>query len=155
MEELTSLFGKSGSYFYNIAHGRDDRPVSSDRVRKSLGKETTIGEDTDNIDMMLDILREIARNISLLLDKSGRYGHTVTLKVKYFDFRQVTRSITVDKPPTCGEDIMFYVRELLSKTEAGDVKVRLLGISISGFSDEIKAAPVASETLQLSFSFMK
>ena len=154
LEELTSLFGKSGGYFYNIAHGLDNRPVSPARVRKSIGKETTLSEDICNMDMMIDILTEIAGKIAHLLERSGRYGKTVTLKVKYFDFRQVTRSVTVDEPPRTSEEIMQYVSKLLRSTEAGEKKVRLLGISISGFSDEAKKAPATSDPLQLSFPFM-
>ncbi|MDT8317482.1 MAG: DNA polymerase IV [bacterium] len=154
LEELTGLFGKAGGYFYKIAHSRDDRPVSPERVRKSIGKETTLGEDTSNMDMIKDILTEIAGKIAHLLERSGRYGRRVTLKVKYFDFMQVTRSVTVDEPPGTGKEIMRLVNELLKATEAGEKKVRLLGISISGFSDEKKAAPVVGNPLQLSFPFM-
>lgn len=155
LEELTRLFGKSGNYFYKIAHGRDDRPVSPERVRKSIGKETTLSEDICNMDMMIDILTEIAGKIAHLLEAAGRYGKTVTLKVKYFDFMQVTRRVTVDEPPRTNEEIMHYVSKLLKTTEAGEKKVRLLGISISGFSDERKKAPPTSDPLQLSFPFME
>jgi DNA polymerase-4 len=155
LEKLTVLFGKSGNYFYKIAHGLDDRPVVSEWVRKSIGKEMTLTEDTDNIDMMTDILSGIAEKIARLLEKAGRYGRTVTLKVKYFDFVQVTRSVTVNEPPTGSEEIMHYVRELLGNTEAGEKKVRLLGISISSFTDEPKEATQPADPLQLSFPFIE
>jgi DNA polymerase-4 len=154
LEELTRLFGKAGDYFYKIAHGRDDRPVRPARVRKSIGKETTLSEDICNIDRIRDILTEVAGKIAHLLEAAGRYGRTVTLKVKYFDFIQVTRSVTVDEPPRSSEEIMHLVSKLLRATEAGEKKVRLLGISISGFSDERKATPATSDPLQLSFPFM-
>ena len=155
LEELSKLFGKAGGYFHKIANGRDDRPVSPARARKSIGKETTLSEDICNMDMIRDILAEIAGKIAHLLEKSGRYGRTVTLKVKYFDFRQVTRSVTVDEPPRTSEEIMHWARNLITATEAGVKKVRLLGISISGFSDETKKVPATSNPLQLSFPFMK
>ena len=129
--------------------------MSPARVRKSIGKETTLSEDICNMDMIRDILAEIAGKIAHLLEKSGRYGRTVTLKVKYFDFRQVTRSVTVDEPPRTSEDIMHWARNLITATEAGVKKVRLLGISISGFSDETKKVPATSNPMQLSFPFMK
>ena len=59
-EKLIQLFGKSGSYFYNIAHGNDDRPVEPNRIRKSIGKETTLLEDIDDPEQMLEILDNIA-----------------------------------------------------------------------------------------------
>ncbi len=155
LEKLTGLFGKAGAYFYKTAHAMDDRPVSPPRVRKSIGKETTLSEDTNNIDMMMDILTDIAGKIARLLEVAGRYGRTVTLKVKYFDFGQVTRSVTVDEPPKSSEEIMHCAGELLGKTEAGEKKVRLLGISISNFTDEIKERPAPSDPLQLSFPFME
>ncbi len=154
LEKLRSLFGKAGTYFYKIANGKDDRPVRSKWVRKSIGKETTLDEDTNNIDFMLDILSELAEEIANLLDKSGRYGRTVTLKVKYFDFKQVTRCITVEEPPKEIGEIIGYVRNLLKETEAGEKKVRLLGISISHFTDEIKESTAPTNPMQLSFPFM-
>ncbi len=154
LEELTALFGKSGNYFFKIAHGQDDRPVVSKWVRKSIGKETTLMEDTDNVDVMIDILSGIAEKIAHLLERSGRRGRTVTLKVKYFDFVQVTRSVTVDEPPTKSTEIMRYVSELLGNTEAGEKKVRLLGISISSFTDEPKETTKPANPLQLSLPFM-
>ena len=59
-EQLVRLFGKSGTYYYNIVHGRDDRPVEPNRIRKSIGKETTLLEDIDDTDQMLEILENIA-----------------------------------------------------------------------------------------------
>lgn len=155
LEKLTKLFGKSGNYFYKIAHGEDDRPVVSKWVRKSIGKETTLAEDTNNFDVILEILSGIAEKIAHLLKRSGRYGKTVTLKVKYFDFVQVTRSVTVYEPPVESRDIMHYVKELLKNTEAGEKKVRLLGVSISRFSDEPKVAVRSTDSLQLFFPFME
>ena len=112
-------------------------------------------EDTDNVDVMIDILSGIAEKIAHLLERSGRRGRTVTLKVKYFDFVQVTRSVTVDEPPTGSTEIMRYVSELLGSTEAGEKKVRLLGISISSFTDETKEATKRANPLQLSLPFME
>jgi len=70
------------------------------------------------------------------LIKREAKGRTVTLKMKYFDFQSVTRSITIEEPADSASVILKYVRPLLSKTEAGKKKVRLLGISISNFDDQ-------------------
>ena len=130
------LFGKSGSYFFNIAHRNDDRPVEPNRIRKSLGKETTLLEDIDDTNQMLEILENIADRLENSLIKCEAKGRTITLKIKYFDFQSITRSITIDEQADSTSVIMKYVRPLLSKTEAGKKKVRLLGISISNFDDQ-------------------
>ena len=157
LEELAGHFGKAGSYFYKISQGEDDRPVCTGWIRKSIGKETTLGEDTNNVDYMKTVLSRLAESVAQMLQKSGRYGRTVTLKVKYFDFKQVTRSITLPEAPKEGAGIMRSAEGLLMETEAGEKKVRLLGISISHFTDETKekrpSAPPPNP-MQLSFPFM-
>ena len=83
-------------------------------------------------------------------------GRTITLKVKYFDFQQITGSITVDEPAESASNIMKYIKPLLAKTEVGDKKVRLLGISISNFGDqEIKVERYRQLLLPFKFSNAK
>ncbi len=135
-DQLIHLFGKSGGYFYNISHGNDDRPVEPNRIRKSIGKETTLLEDINDRDQMLEILENIAGRLENSLIKRGAKGQTITLKIKYYDFQSVTRSITIDEPADSASIIMKYIKPLLAKTEAGTKKVRLLGISISNFDDQ-------------------
>jgi len=135
-EQLIQIFGKSGRYFYDIAHGLDDRPVEPNRIRKSIGKETTFSEDIDDPDRMLEILEEIAVKLGDSLIKRDAKGHTITLKVKYFDFQSITRSVTIHEPADSASVIMKNVKPLLSKTEVGEKKVRLLGISVSNFDDQ-------------------
>lgn len=135
-EQLVQIFGKSGNYFYDIAHGMDERPVESNRIRKSIGKETTFTEDIEDTDQMIEILDDIAVKLENSLMKRDAKGRTITLKVKYFDFQSLTKSVTVDEPADNAVIIMKYIRPLLSKTEAGLKKVRLLGISISNFDDQ-------------------
>jgi DNA polymerase-4 len=122
-EKLIQLFGKSGSYFFNIAHGNDDRAVEPNRIRKSIGKETTLLEDIDDTGQMLEILENIADRLENSLIKREAKGRTITLKIKYFDFQSITRSITIDEPADSASVIMKYVRPLLFKTEAGERKV--------------------------------
>lgn len=133
---LIQLFGKTGGYYYDIAHGLDDRPVDPNRIRKSIGKETTLPEDIDNIDQMVEILENLSFKVENSLIRSEARGRTVTLKVKYFDFKSMTRSITVEEPVESAATIMKYVNPLLLKTAAGEKKVRLLGITISNFDDQ-------------------
>ena len=154
LEKLIQLFGKSGGYYYKIVNGEDDRPVVSKWVRKSIGKETTLSEDTEDVDFIIDILTTIAKKVASILEKSGRQGKRITVKVKYFDFVQVTRSITLNTPPVGSEEIMNHVKILLRDTAAGEKKVRLLGISISSFTDEAKVSVISDDPLQLTFPFI-
>jgi len=134
--KLIGLFGKVGEHYYTIVHGEDNRPVNPHRIRKSISKETTLDEDIDNTEQMIDILNQLALEVEELLKKHDVKGKTITLKIKYFDFRNITRSITAEEPVVLSADIMKHIRELLEKTEAGKKKVRLLGITISNFVDK-------------------
>jgi len=152
-EKLIELFGKSGSYFYNIAHGMDDRPVEPNRIRKSIGKEMTLIEDIDDTDQMLEILENIADRLENSLNKRDEKGRTITLKIKYFDFQSITRSVSVDEPADSASIIMKHIKPLLSKTEAGEKKVRLLGISVSNFDDQDTTGTNNGECSQLPLPF--
>jgi DNA polymerase-4 len=136
LERLTDLFGKAGNYYYHIAHGQDNRRVEPDRIRKSYGKETTLEMDIDDTDQMLAILDGLARKVVDGLHREGRQGLTLALKIKYHDFKTVTRSVTGSEPFTDAELIMDHLQQLLANTEAGDTKVRLLGLSVSNFLDD-------------------
>lgn len=133
--DLVRIFGKAGSYFHDIAHGLDRRPVISERRRKSLGKETTLVHDIDDRPRMLEILDDIARRLIDKVRKEAIRAFTLTLKVKYADFQIVTRSLTRSYPYLTVEGVMRDVRDLLRNTEAGPRKVRLLGITVSNFLD--------------------
>lgn len=134
--DLIRIFGKAGNYFYDIAHGLDKRPVKPDRIRKSVGKETTFTEDIDDIEQMIQILDTLSIKVVDTLKRENRKGLTITLKIKYFDFQKITRSTTLAEPVRDSPEIMRHIKKLLKKTEAGIKKVRLLGITISNFIDE-------------------
>jgi DNA polymerase-4 len=133
--ELVKIFGKSGTFFYNIVRGIDKRPVNPHWVRKSLGKEVTFQDDISTQEEALEILEKIASQVHLLLEKNNISARTLTLKVKYHDFISITRSITLDEKISSVEIIMMHVKRLLMSTEAGRKKIRLLGISTSNFLD--------------------
>ena len=134
--ELVLHFGKPGNYFYEIAHGEDKRPVDSNRIRKSIGKETTFSDDIDDTEQMIEFLEHAALKIENLVEKYEVKWMTVTLKIKYSDFQSITRSITVEEPVTEAGTVMQHVRSLLCNTDAGKKKVRLLGITVSNFLDD-------------------
>ncbi len=133
IDDLVHHFGKAGSYYYHAAHGREDRPVQPERERKSYGKETTLGADTNDTRQMMDVLSGIAEKVSEGLRREGHQGLTLTLKVKYHDFQSITRSVTFPEPIGDIDVIIENVERLLRNTEAGEKKVRLLGLSVSNF----------------------
>src|SRR5210317_2501448 len=95
-EQLIQIFGKSGNYFYDIAHGLDDRPVEPNRIRKSIGKETTFPEDIDDTNQMVEILENIADRLENSLIKHEAKGRTITLKIKLYppiDFKHFSVSM--------------------------------------------------------------
>lgn len=131
MERLVFHFGKMGSFFYNIVRGIDDRPVEPVRDRKSIGSETTLPYDTDDLMEIRNILAELAQDIEKSLHKNNRGGYTLTLKVRYKNFTTITRSITIRTAMLRENDISPLLPGLLAATEAGTVKIRLLGLSVS------------------------
>jgi len=132
--ELIELFGKSGPYFYNAARAIDNREVEPTRIRKSIGRETTLKEDITDKDEIYGILKEIATDVEDTMNKYKAFGSTVTLKVKFHDFQSITRSFTPEYPLNKADEIMNHIWNLVSKTEAGRKPLRLLGISLSGLS---------------------
>lgn len=142
-EEMARIFGRSAGFYYHLVRGHDDRPVETDWIRKSVGSETTFTEDLSDKTRMLVELRPLAEEVLDWMRRNDSYGRTLTLKVKYADFQQITRSRTEAKPFRDLDFIMRLLSELLDSTEAGPRKVRLLGVSISKLGEE--EAPQAGE----------
>ncbi|OUR64608.1 DNA polymerase IV [Methylophaga sp. 42_25_T18] len=131
-DELTEKFGKSGQYYYNIVRGIDHRPVRSQRIRKSLGKETTFAEDVLSVELLLEKCHALAEHVLASLATQKLEAYTLTLKVKYANFKQVTRAHTADEVLDF-ESIKGLLPVLMDKTDAGKQAVRLVGLSLSGF----------------------
>jgi DNA polymerase-4 len=134
--DLISKFGRSGSYYYHIARGEDDRPVEPNRVRKSIGCEESFAEDLADRHSIVTALQEIAESLKKRIDRSETSGRTLTLKVKYADYRQVTRSRTLAESVVHVQDMMNIAMELLESTAAEEKHVRLLGLSVSNLDCE-------------------
>jgi len=130
-EFLVQHFGKAGSYYYAIARGDDNREVVSSRVRKSLGSENTFSEDLRDVAHMLHYLELMTTELLQVLKNKNLTAMTFTIKVKYHNFQQVTRSLTLDEPVTTLEQILPLLPFLLNKTDASTTPVRLLGVSFS------------------------
>ena len=134
--ELTQLFGKSGKHYYSISRGIDERPVRQSRVRKSIGKETTFGDDLSDIKEIWTILEGLSASVAKILQSKELKANTVTLKVKYKDFQQITRSKTVSPAIESDQHIVDHLPKLVEKTEIGSRPIRLIGVSLSSLFDE-------------------
>jgi DNA polymerase-4 len=143
LQTLTSEFGKSGAWFWQLARGIDDTPVYPFHERQSVGREITLPRDTSDLALIRELLAELSREVDKILRESGKHGRTVTLKLKFFDFRLVTRRITLKLPVPDATSILREALRLLPKTDAGHIPVRLVGIQVSGFQSlpEEEGAP--------------
>ena len=150
-DNLKNHFGKSGEYFYKIVRSIHDNPVNPNRIRKSIGAERTFSHDIDSEGFMLDKLDRIADELERRMINSNNKGKTLTIKLKYSDFTQQTRSKTVDEYLQSKEEIFPIIEELLYQKEIGK-SVRLLGISITNlYRDDISFQKNLS--IQLKFDF--
>jgi len=138
---LQENFGKVGSYYYAVSRGVDDREVRADRIRKSVGAETTFSVDLTEFD-------DLAAELEPLIDKVWRHckdtggrGRTVTLKVKFADFEIMTRSRSVATPVSNREDLKHLSVALLRNEVPLPKPVRLLGVSLSCLQNEVEAEP--------------
>lgn len=134
-EELVKHFGKSGRFFFRIVRGIDNRIVQPDRETKSMGAEDTFSYDLTTAEEMNAELDKIAVIVFERLQKYQLKGRTITLKIKYHDFRQITRNHSFPYPVGDLETIAETAKQLLMKSGLENVKVRLLGISLSNFGD--------------------
>jgi len=131
--EVAREFGASGAWIHDLAHGIDSRRVNPRREEKSHGLERTFDKDiTDRAELRL-ILYEFCEEVSHELRHRGLRGRTVTLKARYWNFKTVTRSRTVDLPINLGKRLYVVARELLEKIPAGPL--RLMGVQVSSLSD--------------------
>jgi len=131
VEVLERRFGAHGPQMHLLSMGVDDRDVVPEHRVKSVGHEETF---IDDLESLTDIQREVlslAEKVARRLRKLRLSGKTVTLKVKYRDFTQITRSETLTQFTNDGMTIYGAARGLIEKTEAGKRPVRLLGVSLS------------------------
>ena len=134
VEILEKNFGKHGGKMHLLAMGIDGRKVETEHEMKSIGHEETYSTDIRDIESAEKELLALSMKIGRRMRLENVTGRTVTLKVKYSDFKMITRSETLDKDTDDGMGIYSVARGLLKKTETGGRPVRLLGISLSGLS---------------------
>ena len=132
LDFLRSHFGKAGSWYFEIARGRDDRPVEPDRERKSSGSETTFPEDlTDPARIEMGVIA-MADDVWAWCEKSNSRGRTVTVKVKWANFQISTRSRSLETAIET-RDRLHEVAPLVRSVFPPQRGVRLVGVALSNF----------------------
>ncbi len=134
---LIKKLGKMGSELHALANGIDDSPVrphSRDDI-KSIGKSITLSKDTFDMEYVKIVLMKLCDAVGMTARKYNKSGHIVQLSIKYYNFHVITRRTTI--PSTClVKDIYSASIKLLKNNWSSDTPIRLLGISLSGFSEE-------------------
>lgn len=140
LDEMIKNYGKPGRFYYDIVRGVDNRPVEADRETKSVSVEDTFAEDVLDLEMIEKELERLTELLFSRLKKYELFGRTITLKIKYHDFKIISRSKTF--PGNIHDPVMAFqtTLQLLKQTEAGQKKVRLVGVGVSGFEGEKEIA---------------
>ncbi|MGI6223121.1 MAG: DNA polymerase IV [Prevotella sp.] len=141
-KHLVEVFGKAGNIYFDFARGIDERPVVVEHERKSVGCEQTFLEDLTLRGQIIIELYHTVEELVRRIEKSGFEGKTLTLKVKYGDFTQITRSQTSTQTLKTKEQILPLAKQLLQPVEFSPAHpIRLLGLSVSNPSQDEKNGP--------------
>ncbi len=132
---LQQHFGKTAQHYYNIARGIDHRPVNNHRVSKSVGIETTFQVDIKDRQHVLQNLQQLLSKALKKLHDKKLTAKTVTIKIKYHDFVQITRSRKLSQAISNDSNINTVFESLLKDTHIGQRKVRLLGVTLSSLQN--------------------
>lgn len=137
---LLEQFGKRGQFYHDIAHGQDLRPVKAERQYKSVGSETTFRQDLSDSDAIkLQIYAQNADAFTQLVNK-GRLAHTITLKIKYSDFSQITRSHTLSTPFPTAQSAHYWLDKLFADVPR-KLAIRLVGVTYSNLTSKTDGLP--------------
>jgi DNA polymerase-4 len=131
---LQAHFGKSGPWYYEIARGRDERPVRPDRERKSSGSETTFATDLTDPEAIEAGVLAMADDVWAWCEKTGSRGRTVTVKIKWADFQQSTRSRSLAGPVESRVALHEAALVLVRSVYPPPKGIRLVGVTLSNFS---------------------
>ena len=131
LETLVRWFGKAGRLYYGFAHGEDPRPVEPVRIRKSVGCERTLEKDVSLRSSAIIELHHVAKELEGRLKRTGFRGNTLTLKIKFHDFVQITRSVTLPEDITTFERLYPHAKALLKEVDYEHHPIRLIGLSVS------------------------
>ena len=136
MAILKSRFGSQGEHLWQLAHGIDDRAVVPEQEAKSISHETTFEKDIDDLEVLRGWLMDLTEQVSSRLRRHGLRGRSVHLKVRFADFRTITRSVTLPEPTDITQELWQAAdRMLCQRLPAGHLPVRLLGMGVGGLDE--------------------
>ncbi|MFA6360869.1 MAG: DNA polymerase IV [Dysgonamonadaceae bacterium] len=150
--DLVHHFGKAGISYFQFARGLDEREVTAERIRKSLGAEETFLEDISDLNSIENELDKIAHEVARRANKRKFRAKTLTLKVKYADFTIITRSITLTEQIVSAKEMLKLAMSLLSRVDdISQRKIRLLGLTLK--NPECEEIDYAGMPIQLEIDF--
>lgn len=149
---LKREFGKAGSVYYDFARGIDLRPVEAVRIRKSIGCEHTLEKDISKRSSVIIELYHTAVELVGRLEQKAFRGNTLTLKIKFHDFTQITRSITQPRELTTLDVILPLAKDLLKEVDYEHHPIRLIGLSVSNPREENEERGRVWQQLSFKFS---
>lgn len=143
-------FGRQGEHLWRLAHGIDDRSVVSDREAKSVSHETTFPIDISDREALRAWILELTEHVGRRLRRNELRGRTVHLKLRFADFRTITRAHTLPQPTDITREIDVAATELLERALPARFAIRLLGVGVSGFEnrEQVQQSLFADEDRQ-------
>ena len=136
VEAFTGRFGSSGEHYWQLAHGIDDRQVVPDREAKSISAETTFAEDISDMEVLRAWLVDLVEQVARRLRRHEIKGRTIELKVRFADFKTITRSLTLAEPTNITQELLDAGVELLTqRLPPRHLAVRLLGFGVNKLDD--------------------
>ena len=134
MEKLQQHFGQLGEHLWLLAHGHDERNVTPEREAKSLSHETTFAHDISEPDVLRSVLFNLTEQVACRLRSQALRGRSVQLKLRFADFRTITRVHSLHRPTDSTHELWNTVSQLFDKALPGKLPpIRLIGMGVSGF----------------------
>ena len=130
---MTQFFGINSEHFWRLSRGLDTRPVVPDRIAKSVSHETTFSRDIMDPEPLRAWLLELTQQVGRRMRRHEIRGRTVQIKVRFSDFRTITRSLSLGEPSSSSNELEAAVEELFSRVEITD-GIRLVGMGVSNLT---------------------
>ena len=133
---LEHMLGKAGGQMHDLANGIDQRPVEAEREAKSFGRETTFPTDIKDQYMLETVLFTLTDDVCHSLRSHRMKGRTVSIKVRYPDFKSITRAVTLEHYTSSFEPVFDAVKQLMAQNYKDGTPVRLIGVTVSNLKQE-------------------
>ena len=145
--QLVDLFGSSGERYWQLSRGIDARRVEPDREAKSISSETTFAEDVSDPVVLEAWLVILVEQVARRLRNHHRKGKTIDIKIRFSDFKSITRSLTLNQPTDITQELLEAGQTLLQRVPNKRLAIRLLGFGVQGFEmTELKQLMLFDET---------